>query len=307
MKKFIIQFLTFFVIFYALTVFTDIILTNKVKHFVYNDYSVWDRIISGKMDNDLLIIGSSRAFHHYDPRVFDSILNTNSYNLGRDGKNLDISILIYNLFIKHNSKPKIVICDFFYGSMNKSNLYAREQFYPYLFNKDVFYNIKENQRLRMIDKYIPMIKYRGNLIEVIKRSLIKDATYKGYSGCDNSYKIKNENIPNTIHYAHDPDVLIIVEEWLQQCQKDSVKVIFVHSPLYINATNKIEDTVAMWTMYRTIANKYNIPILDYTHDSICYDTSYFYGDMHLNRKGAELFSKKLAHNLDSLGYNCVAK
>ena len=63
MKKFIIHFLTFFVISYALTVFTDKILTNKVKHFVYNEYSVGDRIISGEMDNNQLI--SRIYFFHY--------------------------------------------------------------------------------------------------------------------------------------------------------------------------------------------------------------------------------------------------
>lgn len=305
MKRFIKRTLFFFIVSFVLALIPDLIITYKVKHFAYNDYSVWDKILSGTMNNDLLIIGSSRAFHHYNPIIIDSILNTNSYNLGRDGKNLDISIFIYNLFVKHNPKPKMVLCDFYYGSMNKSNLYAREQFYPYLFNKDIFNNIKENQQLSLTDKYIPLIKYKGILKDVIKHSLIRDTTYKGYYGCDNSYNINNENIPNTIHYAHDPTILLMIEKWLQQCKEDSVKVIFVHSPIYIEANNKIEDTAAMWTMYRNLANKYIIPILDYSHDSICFDTSYFYGAMHLNRKGSELFSQRLAYDLESLGYKHI--
>ncbi|MBQ6237762.1 MAG: hypothetical protein IJK07_06055 [Bacteroidales bacterium] len=302
MKRFIIHSSFFFIVSFVLALIPDIIITNKIKHFAYNDYSVWDKILSGKMDNDLLIIGSSRAFHHYNPIILDSILNTNCYNLGRDGKNLDISIFIYNLYIKHNPKPKTILCDIFYGSMNKSNLYAREQFYPYLFNKEIYNNIKENQQLSMIDKYVPLIKYRGILKDVIKHSLIKDTTYKGYYGCDISYNKNNEDIPNTIPYAHDPTVFKMIEKWLQQCQEDSVNVIFIHSPIYIEATNKIEDTAAMWTMYRNIANKYKIPILDYTRDSICFDTNYFYGALHLNRKGSELFTQRLAYELESLGY-----
>ena len=88
---------------------------------------------------------------------------------------------------------------------------------------------------------------------------------------------------------------------VEECQDDRVKVIFVHSPMYIEATNKIDDTAAMWTMYRNLANKYDIPILNYSHDSICYDTSLFYNAQHLNRKGAERFSRMLAKDLDSMG------
>ncbi|GHV09600.1 hypothetical protein FACS1894162_0470 [Bacteroidia bacterium] len=50
-------------------------------------------------------------------------------------------------------------------------------------------------------------------------------------------------------------------------------------------------------VYHGFAEKYDIPFLDYTHDPICYDTTYFYNAMHLNKKGAELFSLKLANDI----------
>ena len=58
----------------------------------------------------------------------------------------------------------------------------------------------------------------------------------------------------------------------------------------------------MWAMYRNMASICDAQILDYTHNPICYDTAYFYNAQHLNRKGAEKFSRILAHDLDSLGY-----
>ena len=57
----------------------------------------------------------------------------------------------------------------------------------------------------------------------------------------------------------------------------------------------------MYAMYDSIARKYDIPILDYNYDPISYDTAYFYNAMHSNKKGAELFSVKLTHDIDSLG------
>ena len=56
----------------------------------------------------------------------------------------------------------------------------------------------------------------------------------------------------------------------------------------------------MMTMFQNIADRNNIPFLDYSNDPICYDTSYFYNAMHLNARGADIFTAKLAHDLDSL-------
>ena len=57
----------------------------------------------------------------------------------------------------------------------------------------------------------------------------------------------------------------------------------------------------MYEMYDTIAQRFNIPILDYNDISMCYDTTYFYNGTHLNKLGAEVFTTKLAHDIDSLG------
>lgn len=61
------------------------------------------------------------------------------------------------------------------------------------------------------------------------------------------------------------------------------------------------DYEGMHNMFEEIAQKNDIPLLDYTFDELSYDTTYFYNTMHLNKKGADLFSKKVAHDIDSLG------
>ena len=57
----------------------------------------------------------------------------------------------------------------------------------------------------------------------------------------------------------------------------------------------------MHSAYKKIADKYGIPILDYMTMSLCKDTTYFYNAMHLNKKGSEIFSDSLAHDLKRLG------
>ncbi len=51
-------------------------------------------------------------------------------------------------------------------------------------------------------------------------------------------------------------------------------------------------------IYHSFSKKYDIPFLDYSDDtSLTYDTAYFYNAMHLNKKGAELFTLKLANDI----------
>lgn len=304
MKKFLFHSFLFLFVLYLIALTADIIITNKIKNYCFNDHPVWGKMISGQMDNDLLIIGSSRAWVQYSPRIIDSILHTNSYNLGRDGKKQDISILTYDIYTKYNPKPKVVICDIYFMSMCKSDPYEREQFYPYLLNKNIWKSIHTTHQLNYCDRFIPMFKYFRHLKSAFSHSSVSDTTYKGYFGYIIDWQSESDGISlkdiKVISYYHDSTIIAMTDDWLQRCQKDSVKVIFVHSPMYIEATNKIDDTAAMWAMYRNLANKYDVPILDYSDDSICYDTTLFYNAQHLNRKGAERFSLKLAMDLKSM-------
>ena len=56
----------------------------------------------------------------------------------------------------------------------------------------------------------------------------------------------------------------------------------------------------VFAIYQSLADRYGCQILNYTYDSISHDTLNFYNASHLNRRGAELFSTKLAHDLKEL-------
>lgn len=66
--------------------------------------------IANKCITDILILGSSRASHHYDPSVISGGLGFSCYNAGKDGCGM---ILDYARFamIAERRYPKVVICD----------------------------------------------------------------------------------------------------------------------------------------------------------------------------------------------------
>ena len=101
--------------------------------------------------------------------------------------------------------------------------------------------------------------------------------------------------------AIDTSAVSLFIDFLHEATDKKVKIIFVYAPIYVGAREKMVNEEQMFTMYDSIAKIFEIPILDYNDIPMCYDTTYFYNATHLNKIGAELFTTKLAHDIDSLG------
>jgi hypothetical protein len=268
----------------------------------------WNDIYSGKLHADAVIIGSSRAWAQYDPQILDSILSIDSYNLGIDGSPINRQIFKYNTYRRLNTKPKLIIQNIDYSTINVYSGYKREQFFPYFFDKIFLEGANFEEHFNFSEKHLPIYRYIGypDLIQMglgFNMSKIYGSNYvlvKGYYGkmlpWDGS-KLKEQT---EIEYNQDSTALRIFDQYLAQAKKEDIKIVFVYAPLYVEVTKIVKDLNGLYLMYDSIAKKYDIPILDYTYDPLSYDTAYFYNANHLNRTGAELFSAKLAYAIDSL-------
>ena len=63
----------------------DKIISSGLRNSKSEGYISWNEIQSGEIDADLVINGSSIAAYQISPIKLDSILEINSYNLGRMG------------------------------------------------------------------------------------------------------------------------------------------------------------------------------------------------------------------------------
>ena len=265
----------------------------------------WNEIYSGNLQSDLVIMGGSRAWVQYSPRILDSILNINSYNLGIDGSTINRQIIKYNAYRRWNTKPKVIVQNIDFLTLYIRTGYQKEQFFPYFFDDSLRTEISRYEKLNVLQKYFPAYRYAGStdliLIGLGIRIPQKDMLVKGYCGKNDLWDGTQLAKLKEISYEQDSHALLIFDKYLAKACSENIRVIFVYAPLYFKASEKIINMEGMYQMYDSIARKYNIPILDYNYDLISYDTACFYNATHLNRKGAELFSVKLAHAIDSLG------
>lgn len=295
-----------FVLAYAL----DWMITNNLRHSDARMFHTYNAILNDDLQCDALVMGSSRGQVQYSTRILDSIVGLNSYNLGVDGRCIDAEVTIYNFYRRHCPKPKLIIQNIDGGTLFMSNGYEREQYLPYLRKDNELYNeIKKREDFTWADHYLPLIRYAGYR-EIIKKGLGLPAKMfrptnidKGFIAVDKEWDGTVYQTIDTLAFGVDTEAVAIFDRYLQQCKQEGIEVVMVFAPYYIGATEKMDSAAdSMFAFYQRFADRYGYPILNYTYDSISFDTLNFYNANHLNRRGAEQFSLKLAHDLKSLLY-----
>lgn len=305
MKRFLIRFFGYSLLLFVVAWIGDRYMTNNLHRSEAKMFKTWNDLFYGNMQCDAVIMGCSRAVFMYDPAILDSVLKINSYNLGVDGRAIDAEIVKYNTYRLYNQKPRLIIQNVDFSAMGFSNGYEREQFLPYLYCDSLFRMTKKSEGFSIADKYLPLVRYAGYL-QVIKEGLRlpnkldKSVLYKGYCGCEAQWNGHIFLDIDHVWFNRDAKVIALFADYLQRCNDENVKVVFVFAPIYIGATEKMDNPKQMFDLYDSIANIYHCPVLNYTYSSLSYDTSYFYNATHLNEFGSKLFSLTLAKDLDSL-------
>ena len=303
MKLFLYKAAIFFIGLFILGLLAESFIEKRLMQSKSRMLIGWNEIFSQELDYDLVINGNSRAWVHYNPMIFDSVLNINSYNLGIDGSSINRQVLKYNTYCKLNKNPKYIIQNIDLFTLQKTIGYEREQFFPYFFDKEIKKHITREENLNLMEALIPLIKYLGYrhlIFEAIGINREEELLIKGYKGQEKKWDSSAFKTIDKFEYAQNSSAIALFDEYIKSVHGDSIKIVFVYAPLCIEATNKINNVEGMYMMYDSIARKYNIPILDYTYIPISYDTAYFYNATHLNKLGAELFSTQLALDIKEL-------
>lgn len=293
------------VLLYGLNLGLDYAISYKLQHSADRRYVGWSKIINEQLDADLLIMGSSRAWVQYSPSILDSILQINTYNMGIDGSGLNRQIIRYEVYNHYQAKkPKYIVLNVDHFSANEwSYGYEREQFFPYMWSPYMRKVISKVEPMSWGERYIPVYRYTTykGLYNVVHEKPWDAMTYKGYLGHDRTWNAAAYEELTAFHFNADERVMAMFDQFLKERRAEGIQVIFCYAPIYIGFTNKVENLQDFFDFYKNKAEEYDIPILNYTYSEWSMDTIYFYNASHLNRRGAELFSTQLAHDLDSLG------
>lgn len=308
MKRFLIKLGITFAALLAIAYGLDWLITMNFRHSDARMFHTYNAIFNDSLQCDALIMGSSRGQVQYSTRIIDSITSLNSYNISVDGRCIDAEVTIYSFYRRHCPKPKVIIQNIDGGTLLMSNGHEREQYLPYLRkDNDLYKEIKEREDFSWTDHCLPLMRYAG-YHEMIKEGLGLKAKMARPENIDHGYIATDKvwdgtafRAIDTLDFTVNDEAVEIFDRYLQQCKQEGIEVVMVFAPFYIGATEKMgSDADSMFALYQGFADKYGYPILNYTYDSVSYDTLNFYNASHLNRRGAEQFSLKLAQDLKNL-------
>ena len=161
MKRFLFKLVLYIGVTLAIFTIADYFLSYRLQHSSIMEFQAWNNIYNQKLRNNMVIMGSSRALVHFNPRIIDSVLHVNSYNLGYNASFINRQVERYYAYCRiQNHEPDYIIHSIDYGTLNISTDFEREQFYPYFFSdRDLMEAFDKYQKFSYMEKYIPFWRY----------------------------------------------------------------------------------------------------------------------------------------------------
>ncbi|MFZ1527860.1 MAG: hypothetical protein WAT19_03860 [Ferruginibacter sp.] len=254
-----------------------------------------------KVNKELIVLGSSRANHHYSDSVLSTDLQKTYYNGGIDGE-----FFLYSYAMLHGItkryKPSLVIIDVNPDALSKRvyNSSSSAKLRPY-YREDRFYlnmagRFDAYEKIKAVSTIFP---FNGKLFSMIYGNLRTDPTdtigYFPLYGSKDSAVFFNRKAAKTVQ--NDPRLELMFEECINMAGKNNIKLVILISPLY---EYRVQDDASVNKM-KELCAKYNTPLLDFGHSiNFAGKKELFYDIDHLNNEGAIRFSKELAQKLKEL-------
>ncbi len=251
-----------------------------------------------KTNEDILLFGSSRCLHHYNPAIISDSTGMTCQNVGLDGYGIIYHYAKLTSILQFHT-PKVIVYDLVKSfdidvdaSFDKYVAGLRP-FYGLGKTEDIVEDIDHMERYKNISS---LYKYNRVFLEILidnVRPMIS-AESNGYAPMDKEMTIIPEIHQDTLTKVMDPTKKKYFQKFINICKEKNIKLIFAVSPSY-----KKTSAIA-YEPIRKMCEEESIPFLDYYSCKDIVDNKDFFADsFHLNRKGADKFSQLFASELKS--------
>lgn len=303
-------FIFFTAIFFALICF-DSYYSNQLKKTALfsGEVQEWELIRNGKTNVDLAVFGSSRAFIHINPEILEKKLHQNVHNFGLNGSKFKMQFYRFNLYLKHNPKPKTLVWNLDTFSFSHiDEVFQPNQYVPFmLWNFNLYDALKEYKQTSIWNFILPLYRYRDqtywkNQLASAKREVVQKDGYlreDGFKSYNREWNVNWKKLKKK-NAEFDSEEYILLEKLIKKCQQQNIQLIFTIAPEFYKGQDYMLNRDEIVSKYKETLKKYNLPLLDYSNDSISYQQKYFYNTTHMNNVGADTFTNKLALDLKKI-------
>lgn len=284
------KFITKLLLFLSLVLLVDFVVGSFGEYMVSHStkgssYQV--RYISNDISDSILILGSSRAVHHYVPSIITEKTGMSCYNVGHDGSGIIYNYGIFSV-ITSTHKPRYVIYDIcpkydLFKDDNSRYLANLKLYYGHPNIRKLFEDINWKESIKMTSN---MYKYNSRLLELFsdyRGNTVKKENLRGYLPKFNTMSYVAKPNPDFI-YEHETDEqkLKYLEMLIDECDSLKINLIFVVSPCYKYSNDDLLKPI------KAIAKSKHISFVNHFSDTyISTDSTWWADGVHLNDNGAK--------------------
>ncbi len=304
-RKFTIRLVVFLFIIFAF----DLMMGNVLEFLFFKqktgpNYQIIESITTNSAD--LVVLGNSRAQHHYNPKI---ISNKTGFSCVNSGLNGGYGIYLPAFQIEemaNHYSPKLIIVEVDPNGLGywKGNYDRLSVLMPFIDRYPKAYDyimLRDNyQKIKLFSK---SYKYNSLVYNELMYSLFFNKfahvksfipNYKIMTQKDSIVKEELTNISNSI--GLDINMENILLHLISFSKENKIKLVFVNSPIYNNTAKDKYSFAGKKTIQ--ILKDNNICFWDYSNDTTFLNKYYLFSDrLHLNDKGAELYSNMIADRL----------
>lgn len=294
MIKFLKYIILFFVIIAIVDVFTGFAARYLNAHAKGGDTQN-HYYIAYEMADSVLIFGSSRAIHHYNPKILEDSLGISVYNCGLDGNGI-----LYNYgrlqSILNRYQPQIIIYDFIPSfDMDHDDYSKYIQWQKRLYDdvpgiKEIFHDVNPFEDIMM---HSNLYKYNTSIIQMLSDN-VKPQQIVSYHGFKPLVEVMNYEVRSRSLEPQEWDELKLkyFKKFIEDCKLNNINLIISISPWY-----KAVDSNEYANMF-ALCKDYNLPVIDLLADpSISQNPQFFSDASHLNSAGADIFTSEFAKRI----------
>lgn len=267
---------------------------------------------------DFAILGSSRSYMGVDIFTIEKLLGQKGINLSLEGATYPEEYLALKLFLSRNRINHLILdlnlIDFDHSDLNTP--FHAYHYLPDIANKDVFDTLNDNFGMRAyLWKYVPFFKNAefntklGYLQFYIWAKMQRgNKVFKAEFDEKGSRILPGGKLPNFEEESSDDWRRTASASWnplrqkyflkiLKLAKERGITVTLVAMPEYNPGKKRWQSHDEIIAFYEAIVRSNQLSILRFDQDGMFSDKSFFLDKAHLNRKGALIFSEKLAVRL----------
>lgn len=259
-------------------------------HQVSGEYAVANHVVYS-LNEDVLVLGSSRASHHYNSSLIKDSLKLSCFNGGRDGEGLLYSTAIFELALQRHV-PKVIVLDVTSDVLSEKEDEKNRLsiLLPYLKQSDVIGNVIEKKgRLELLKSYLQTYRYNGQVVSIFQHYFLSSGnTIMGFNPLDNKMDASRVSKHTSLKPYSDSiaaDNVDALNLLITKCKRQKIQLFVFVSPRYNDDTKQNS-----YLKLKSICSINKVIFHDFTNDMSFKNPEYYSDRAHLNSRGANLYT-----------------